>query len=306
MVREDLFARSTSVIDKGTSSPFAYATALADRFAPWPFAVAAAAALAWRDRRRRRAEGEPAPHRWLRRRRGREVQLLLWLWIAVPLAMFSLARTQHHWYLDPIYPACAILAAAALLFLVGGAPRQLKAAALVGFVALPLALCEARVLHRVLVRDHMPPSQRFLYALERAAGSRCHELRTTFPLRHSERFILEVVDGFRVVEGAGGDDANPANPASGSGDASGSNTAGAPPGSALADGPGRSRGTPAPGVCVLVSRLPAGSGGRHRRHGAGPPVVPGWKLERQSDAYALFAGGMGTVPGAHPGGAAPE
>ena len=303
MVSEDLLARSTSVIDKGTSSPFAYATALADRFAPWPFAIAAAAALAWRDRRRRRAAGAaggPPPRRWLRRRRGRETRLLLALWIAIPLAMFSLARTQHHWYLDPIYPACAILAAAALLFLVGGAPRQLKAAALVGFVAVPLALCEARVLHRVLVRDHMPPSQRFLYALEHAAGSRCHELRTTFPLRHSERFILEVVDGFRVVEGAGGGDADNANPES---DAT---AAGVPPGSNLANGPGKRRGPLEPGVCVLVSRRPATAGGRHRRRGTGPPIVPGWKLEKQSDAYVLFAGGLGTIPIAQADGVAPE
>jgi 4-amino-4-deoxy-L-arabinose transferase-like glycosyltransferase len=356
MVREDLLARSTSVIDKGTSSPFAYATALADRFAPWPLAVAAAAALAWRDRRRRHAAGTartagaaaggatgtaasdpasaaaggatgtaagdpasaasggaastasggatgaasggaaggPPARRWLRRRRGREMELLLGLWIAIPLAMFSLARTQHHWYLDPIYPACAILSAAALLFLVRGVPRQLKAAALVAFVAAPLALCEARVLHRVLVRDHMPASQRFLYALEHAAGARCRELRTTFPLRHSERFILEVVDGFRVVEDA----------AAGT---SSDIAAGAPAGIGVvggAGGPGTRRAALAPGVCVLVSRRPPAGGGRHHRHGAGPPIVPGWALEKQSDAYALFAGGLGTVPIAPPGGAA--
>ncbi len=293
MVREDLFARSTSVIDRGTSSPSAYAMALADRFAPWPLAVAAAAALAWWNRRRRDAAVTPQARRWLRSRRGREVEILLWLWIALPLAMFSLARTQHHWYLDPIYPACAIVTAMAVLFLMRSIPRQFKAAGLVVLVALPLALCEARVLHRVLVRDRMPPSQRFLYALERAAGSRCRELRTTFPLRHSERFILEVVDGFRVVEGASGGDAMPAG------------GAGLAAAGGMAGGQVARRETLAPGVCVLVARHPPRrGGGRHHRRGPGPPAVPGWALQKQSDAYALFAGGLGAIPFPPPAGAA--
>ena len=271
MVVEDLLARSTSVIDKGTSSPLSYLASLGDRFAPWPFLIGAAALLVWLDRRRAVAAGGLPRRRWLRRK---GVWPLLALWIAIPLTLFSLARTQHHWYLDPIYPACAMLAAPALLYLAGRAPRRLQAAALIGFVALPLAFCEGRVLKRVLVRDRMPESQRFLYALRRASH-RCREMRATFPLEHSERFILEVVDGFRVVEDGTG--RWPARPPQGLG-------GGAPAGAGAGDD-----------VCVLVAR------GRHPhshrfRHWRGPgpdrggwPPAPGWVLAQESATYALFA-----------------
>jgi hypothetical protein len=46
----------------------------------------------------------------------------------------------------------------------------------------------------------MPASQRFLGALKPAAAGGCRAIRSTFQLAYSERFILEVEDGFRVVE----------------------------------------------------------------------------------------------------------
>jgi 4-amino-4-deoxy-L-arabinose transferase-like glycosyltransferase len=314
MVVEDLFARSTSVIDKGTSSPLSYLTALADRFAPWPLLIVAAALLAWRERRTRRANlaipdapaaaaslaatanpanavadvqpaalvhsavpahpaaaARPAGPLVIRRRRswfrhpGRQgILTLLGLWIAIPVVLFSLARTQHHWYLDPIYPACAMLAAPAVLYLAGRAPRRWQAAALAVWIVLPLAFCEARVLKRVLVRDRMPQEQRFLLALRRTAHGRCREMRASFRLSHSERFILEVVDGFRVVD----------------------------------DGPGRLPAGPLPvsaqdaaeaGICVLVARRPPFvSPGTRRVLDLGPPA-PGWVLREHDATYALFA-----------------
>jgi 4-amino-4-deoxy-L-arabinose transferase-like glycosyltransferase len=191
MFREDVVERSTSIVDKSTSSPLGYVAALFDRFAPWPLLMIVAAAVALRDGRLRRLP------------RGRVLTLLL-LWVAVPLTLVSLVRTQHHWYLDPIFPALAMLAAGSALFLVERAPGRLRTLALLGLVALPLALCEARVLARVLIKDRMPEEQRFLRALEPSATSGCHEIRSTFRLLYSERFILEVADGFEVVEPAPG------------------------------------------------------------------------------------------------------
>jgi 4-amino-4-deoxy-L-arabinose transferase-like glycosyltransferase len=265
MVLEDLFARSTSVIDKGTSSPLSYLAALGDRFAPWPLLIAAAALWVWRERRRELAGG-PGRRSWpWPRRRG--VLPLLGLWIGIPLTLFSLARTQHHWYLDPIYPACAMLAAPAILYLAGCVPRRLQAAALVVLVALPLAFCEARVLKRVLVRDRMPESQRFLYALRRVSHGRCRELTATFALSHSERFILEVVDGFHVVEDRAGR---------------------WPPLPAAAWRDGAASG----GTCVLVTRSPPFFSAASRRAlGAveAGSAAPGWVLQRRGATYALFA-----------------
>jgi 4-amino-4-deoxy-L-arabinose transferase-like glycosyltransferase len=185
MLREDVVERSTSIVDKSTSSPLGYVTGLFDRFAPWPLWMIAAAVVALQ------AGGPRRPPR-------RQVVALLALLVGVPLLFFSLVRTQHHWYLDPTYPALAMLAAGSALLLVARSPARRRTLALLGLVALPLLLCEGRLLARVLL---VPASadQRFLRALAPVAGG-CHELRSTCRLAHSERFILQVMDGFAVVE----------------------------------------------------------------------------------------------------------
>ncbi|HEY8020167.1 MAG TPA: glycosyltransferase family 39 protein [Thermoanaerobaculia bacterium] len=196
MLHEDLFLRSTRIIDKTTYSPFGYLTALFDRFAPWPAVMVLAGwmALTWPDWR-------PSA---LSRRLRRGVLPLLLLWVLVPLILFSLSRTQHHWYLHPIYPACAMLAAFSVLTLMR-LPRAAvrRSAALVALVVLPLALCQARITYRVVARERVTREQRFLTRLrhERRFG---RELVAGFPLQHSERFLLEVVDGFDVRDVADG------------------------------------------------------------------------------------------------------
>jgi hypothetical protein len=75
--------------------------------------------------------------------------------------------------------------------------------ALFAFFILPLALCEARLLDRVLVHDRMPDSQRFLISLGSRHSELGPELRAAKPLYHSERFILEAMDGYRIVDGPG-------------------------------------------------------------------------------------------------------
>jgi len=196
MLHEDLFLRSTRIIDKTTYSPFGYLTALFDRFAPWPVVMVLAGwmALTWPDWR-------PSA---LSRRLRRGVLPLLLLWVLVPLVLFSLSRTQHHLYLHPIYPACAMLAAFSALTLMrlprAGARRS---AALLALVVVPLALCQARITYRVVARERLTREQRFLTRLrhERRFG---RELVAGFPLQHSESFLLEVVDGFDVRDVADG------------------------------------------------------------------------------------------------------
>ena len=203
MFREDLFLRSTRIIDHTTYSPFGYVTAFFDRFAPWPLAMLAAAWLALA--RKPPKDGSPRRLSPLARRMRRGVLPLLLLWALVPLVLFSLSRTQHHWYLHPIYPACAMLAALSVLGLLRAVPAgPRRGAALAGLVVLPLALCQARITHRVIVRERMTPEQRFLARLKRHHGRFRRELVAGFPLQHSERFLLEVVDGFDVRDPADG------------------------------------------------------------------------------------------------------
>jgi hypothetical protein len=194
MVGEDLLARSLHEIDKGRSSPLSYVTSLLDRFAPWPLliggALFATAAGGWR-------------RIWaLLGARERRLAPLLTLWTAVPLVLFSAARTHHHWYLDPVYPALAMVTACALLALLRRVSPARRGLALVACFLLPLLFCEVRLLRRVLVLDRMPDSQRFLQSLQDRHAELGLELRAAKPLYHSERFILEAMDGYRVMEGA--------------------------------------------------------------------------------------------------------
>src|SRR5258708_6790052 len=194
MVREDVVGGSISIVDKSPSSPIGYVTALFDRFAPWPPLMIAAAVVALQ---------AGLPRRLAKGRGGRRDRILalLVLWVALPLALVSLVRTQHHWYLDPIYPALAMLAAGSVLYLLERTPPgRGRSVALIGLVALPLALCEGRVLARALIEDPMPADQRFLSALKATSGTVCQEIRSTCRLEYSERFLLEVVDGFQVVQ----------------------------------------------------------------------------------------------------------
>jgi len=191
MVQEDLLARSTSIIDKVTYSPISYIGALLDRFAPWPLLILVAAFLiAQEERFRLRALGR-------RLARGRLPFLLLWT--LVPLVLFSVSRTQHHWYLDPSYPAWAMLGALAVLELVRRAPEARRRAVVLACILVPLALCEVRVLYRVLLAERAPASQRFLASLAKHRMELGTELHTG-PLHHSERFILEAMDGFEIKE----------------------------------------------------------------------------------------------------------
>jgi 4-amino-4-deoxy-L-arabinose transferase-like glycosyltransferase len=183
MFHEDLFWRSTRVLDDERAPPWGYLAVLLDRFAPWPLFILAAALFI------RRTPGRTD----LRSR-------LLLLWALVPLTAFTLARTKHHWYLDPTYPAWSMLAAIAVLQLIGSTTARLRLAT-VALVVLCLVFCEVRVLWRIGWTDRRPASQTFLLSLQDHAIIPADDvIYATFPLSHSERFILEVVDGFGVVD----------------------------------------------------------------------------------------------------------
>lgn len=181
MFREDLLWRSTRVLDNETARPLGYLAVLLDRFAPWSLLLAAVPLYM-------RGGWQP---------RNPQTRLLL-LWALVPLLTFSLARTQHHWYLDPTYPAWSMLTAIAALRLMGLSAQPVRLL-VVGLVMIGLLLCEVRVLWRIGWTDRPPASQTFLMSL-RSRLPADELIYVCFPLAHSERFILEVVDGYRIRE----------------------------------------------------------------------------------------------------------
>jgi 4-amino-4-deoxy-L-arabinose transferase-like glycosyltransferase len=298
MVREDVVGRSTAIVDKSTSSPLGYVTALFDRFAPWPLViVAAAGVILWtgrvdhRGHRGLRGLRVFQGRRFFQGRRGRfrrgKATALLLLWAGVPLAIVSAVRTQHHWYLDPTYPALAMLAAAGAVWLVRRSPGRLRTVAVAGLVALPLLLCESRLLGRLLVREPMSADQRFLRALRPLAASGCRDVRSTFVLAYSERFILEVEDGFEVVEPAGAWPPGARSPGTWSAGA------GAAPAGAEPESGRQARGRPDAASCTLVGKRP------WQR----PPVPTGERLPAadrllaESPSYALYrAAGNRALP----------
>jgi 4-amino-4-deoxy-L-arabinose transferase-like glycosyltransferase len=198
MFHEDLIQRSTRVIDVEIYKPWGYVAVLLDRFAPWPMFILAATVLrvgrvvALRGFGTQQAELSPPSIANQSR--------LIWLWALAPLLAFSLVRTQHHWYLDPTYPAWSILAACASLNLMALGARRARVIA-VSLIVIGLMFCETRILFRVFRTDRRPAAQAFLLSLPNRLRLPADTIIVaTFPLSHSERFILQVVDGYRVHE----------------------------------------------------------------------------------------------------------
>jgi 4-amino-4-deoxy-L-arabinose transferase-like glycosyltransferase len=182
MVSEDLFQRSTSQIDPGGNSLWDYVGCLFDRLAPWPLFILAGWAF---------AAGAS------RRRSGSDQQLLLWCSALVPVVLFTIARTHHSWYIVPTYPAWAILSGIAIVDLLRRAGSiEVETIVVGGLVLIGLIVCEVRVASQILVRSRITGDQIFLKSLGDGFLPPRTSLATAFTPSYSERFLLQVVDGF--------------------------------------------------------------------------------------------------------------
>jgi 4-amino-4-deoxy-L-arabinose transferase-like glycosyltransferase len=181
MFVEDLILRSTTMIDEGKSGTWDYVGGLFDRLAPWPLVVLAAVVLC---------------RRFATRRLTSDMATLLWLFALTPAILFTLIQTHHFWYIIPTYPAWSILAAAAIMECLERAESSAPRTALVVLAVLMVA-CEVRVAVHTARHEQMPASQIFLASLHKNPGQ---TLRVAFVPTYSERFLLQVVDGYTLVE----------------------------------------------------------------------------------------------------------
>lgn len=179
MFVEDLLLRSTTAIDPVQASVWDYIGALFDRLAPWPLVVVVACCL-W--------------GRFARRLAG-DFATLLWCYCLIPLLLFTLARTHHSHYIIPLYPAWAILAALATMEMLRAVRRTPWEAPVVWLLTICVVACELRMIMHIEVHDRLPPAQVFLESLRERLGPGT-PLYTTFTPSYSERFFLQVVDGF--------------------------------------------------------------------------------------------------------------
>ncbi len=186
MMAEDLLQRSTSQIDPGGSSLWDYLGCLFDRMAPWPVLILAGLVFAPAAARRRLESG-----RWL----------LLWCYALVPVVLFTIARTHHSWYIVPTYAAWSILGGAAIVDLARRAGAiEVESLVVAGVVAAGSIACEVRLVSQLLVGSRMPPEQVYLESLGNGVMPRGTVIATAFTPSYSERFLLQTVDGFELVD----------------------------------------------------------------------------------------------------------
>jgi 4-amino-4-deoxy-L-arabinose transferase-like glycosyltransferase len=198
MVVEDLLQRSTSEVDAPEgSSLWDYAGCLFDRMAPWPLVILAGLMLVDRNARKKFVSKQ---------------LLLVWCYALIPVLLFSIVRTHHSWYIVPTYPAWAILAAVYLADLYERTQSsEVGRLVVAGVAVVGLLAGEARVVSQMMIHGRVTEGEVFLASLGDRSVPRGTRLDIAFTPSYSERFILQVVDGY-VLNEVKASPADPSNP----------------------------------------------------------------------------------------------
>jgi len=187
MVVEDLLQRSTSEVDAPEgSSLWDYAGCLFDRMAPWPLVILAGLMLVDRNARKKFVSKQ---------------LFLVWCYALIPVTLFSIVRTHHSWYIVPTYPAWAILAAVYLADLYKRTQSsEVGRLVVAGVAVVGLLAGEARVVSQMMIHGRVTEGEVFLASLGDRSVPRGTRLDIAFTPSYSERFILQVVDGYVLNE----------------------------------------------------------------------------------------------------------
>ena len=198
MVVEDLLQRSTSEVDAPEgSSLWDYAGCLFDRMAPWPLVILAGLVMVGRGARKNFVSKQ---------------LLLVWCYALIPVLLFSIVRTHHSWYIVPTYPAWAILAAVYLADLYKRTQTsEVGRLVVAGIAVVGLLAGEARVVSQMMIHGRVTEGEVFLVSLGDRSVPRGTRLDIAFTPSYSERFILQVIDGY-VLNEVKASPADPNNP----------------------------------------------------------------------------------------------
>jgi 4-amino-4-deoxy-L-arabinose transferase-like glycosyltransferase len=198
MVVEDLLQRSTSEVDAPEASGlWDYAGCLFDRMAPWPLVILAGLVMVVRGARQKFVSKQ---------------LLLVWCYALIPVLLFTIVRTHHSWYIVPTYPAWAILGAVCLADLYKRAQSsEVGRLVVAGVAVVGLLGGEARVVSQTMIHGRVTEGEVFLASLGDGSVPRGTHLDIAFTPSYSERFILQVVDGY-VLNEVSSSAADPTNP----------------------------------------------------------------------------------------------
>lgn len=122
------------------------------------------------------------------------------LGLAVPLVLFSAARSKLSWYIEPIYPSLAIVTALLVVFLFR--ERRCQTAAKVAvFILLLIAICRSeRDIERNITWELLrSPSQALLNEFKKTDYPGGSKIYMSQSWEQSDRFTAEVVCGLEPV-----------------------------------------------------------------------------------------------------------
>jgi 4-amino-4-deoxy-L-arabinose transferase-like glycosyltransferase len=192
----DFIARSVSVIEGHRGTPLYHLNVLQKNEIEWVLSACAACVLfpvPWRSIRK-----------WLRWRTDDRFRLVMGSWATITLLMPALVRTKLSWYLNPFYPAFAVIVAMLLVRAFAAQTRESgRKFVVVMIIGAALTMAETRLGAYSVYRRNLTRSAQGFLLEHRKELSGHRVFRRGWS--NSEVFVLDVLIGAEAREADGPD-----------------------------------------------------------------------------------------------------